>query len=515
MLTSKKLIELTGISRATLNNYVAMGILPSPQVRNPDNPEVRATRMGYFPESALDRIRMVQQLKREGLPMAAIVQKLGGIEPRTLLPTPSASTVTLPTLQGVRTGPTPSGFRPLSGLRVELSIDDFPGPAYMVNNRFELVWWNEKAVKEVFRMDGDMPADVESRNALNLLVEAYRDFSSEDLTARLQPHLEVAKRRLSHQTLIRIFSSLSARDLALIETLYAHAAVLQQDPIIHYPVSLPVVGGGTVNWDLYVCFYREGILFTYSPVTDSNDFLINFLAQRSQVIRELLRKRKPFLSHVAVMVADLQHSTRICAELPAEEYFELINNIWQESEPIFRKYYGTYGKHAGDGMVYYFFPQPDCDYTLNAIRCALELQARMRKLSQRWQARKGWLNDILLNIGLNEGQEWFGTFHAGAHVEFAVLGETINQAARISEFARHGSIWATKRMLNQISWEERQRIRFGIPRQLGNNDTLFVNDTYASVNSLLDTQGASYNKLTDIQALAITQIRSIHAETFE
>ncbi len=30
MLNSKQLIEITGISRATLNNYVALGILPKP-----------------------------------------------------------------------------------------------------------------------------------------------------------------------------------------------------------------------------------------------------------------------------------------------------------------------------------------------------------------------------------------------------------------------------------------------------------------------------------------------------
>ena len=35
MLNSKQLIETTNISRATLNNYVALGILPSPVIRAP------------------------------------------------------------------------------------------------------------------------------------------------------------------------------------------------------------------------------------------------------------------------------------------------------------------------------------------------------------------------------------------------------------------------------------------------------------------------------------------------
>ena len=35
LISSKEILELKGISRATLNNYVKMGILPRPVVRTP------------------------------------------------------------------------------------------------------------------------------------------------------------------------------------------------------------------------------------------------------------------------------------------------------------------------------------------------------------------------------------------------------------------------------------------------------------------------------------------------
>ncbi|MFM1897392.1 MAG: hypothetical protein RLZZ385_2466 [Pseudomonadota bacterium] len=506
MLNSKQLIEMTGISRATLNNYVALGILPSPVVKTPEAGEGRTTRLGYFPDEALSRIQQVQKMKKDGLSIAAIAKQLAPPH-RNQYPLSEHR----PQPQSV---PAPSkasqGREPLSNLSLELTVDNFPGPAYMVNNNFELIWWNDQAVNTIFqRQDSEMPGDVVSRNLLSLLFHAYRELDEDNLIDTLRPHLEAAKKRLTHQTLIKIYSSLNGEDLGLIESLYSNAESLGKDPIVHYPINLLTAEGNCVPCDLYVCFYREGILFTYSPIAEDSDYLLNFLAQRNQVIRELLRKRKPYLSHVAVMVADLQHSVRICSELPAEEYFELINYIWQESEPIFRKYYGTYGKHAGDGMVYYFFPQPDCDYIFNAIQCALELREMMRKLSAQWQARKGWFNELLLNIGLNEGQEWFGTFHAGAHVEFAVLGETINHAARISDFAHGGSIWITKTMLNQIPKDQRHRIHFGIPRKLGDDETIFVNDTYASVGNLLDHNPCANSKLRDVEMVAITQIRGI------
>ena len=35
MLNSLEVIQASGISRATLNNYIALGLLPRPLIRNP------------------------------------------------------------------------------------------------------------------------------------------------------------------------------------------------------------------------------------------------------------------------------------------------------------------------------------------------------------------------------------------------------------------------------------------------------------------------------------------------
>ncbi len=318
----------------------------------------------------------------------------------------------------------------------------------MVNNNFELIWWNNIAQHSFFNHNDELPGDLESRNLLQLLFGTESASDADRMGEILRPHLAAGKKRLSQQALMKIYSALDGNQLGILKDVYEQTQPVGKEPMIHFPTMLLDGDGELTPHDLYICFYREGIFFTYSPVVLDDNYLLEFLSKRNQVINELLKQRKPYLTDVTVMVADVQNSIKICSELPAEEYFELINNIWQESAPIFRKYYGTYGKHAGDGMVYYFFPQPDCDYKLNAIQCSLELQNMMKGITQQWQARKGWFSDIFLNIGLNEGQEWFGSYHAGGHVEFTVLGETINYASRISDFARNGSIWATKNMLN-------------------------------------------------------------------
>jgi DNA-binding transcriptional MerR regulator len=78
MLTSRTLLEATGISRATLNNYIAMGLLPKPQVKrmSPAPGEPAAT-LGYFPDWALDRIEQIQHLKKSGQALEDIRHALG------------------------------------------------------------------------------------------------------------------------------------------------------------------------------------------------------------------------------------------------------------------------------------------------------------------------------------------------------------------------------------------------------------------------------------------------------
>ena len=545
MLNSKQLIAEAGISRATLNNYIALGILPRPVVQRSGPEDGRAPRIGYFPKEALDLIAEVQRLKQEGLSMARIAARFRGdhAERATTAPTQAQEPVTSPPLSppespvasappvaAIETAapaaterratpgngiarpandPEPAktvGLTQQPGQPLRVTLADIPGPAYMVNNNFEVVWWNDQASHDLFGLSHGLQGAIEERNVFRLLMKAEAVRRAPGWQDLVSMHLGVAKQRMPRENLSAIYTSIGSGDAQLLEHLYDSAEPVEERPVAHRFVSVMDPSGEAVSCNLYASFFREGILFAYVPTTSDSTTLLDLLARREQVIRDLLQKRMPFLTHVGCLVADLQNSVQICAELPPEEYFALINHIWQASEPVFRKYYGTHGKHVGDGMVYYFFPQPDCSYVLNAIRCAHDLKEVMREVSREWQGRKNWLNDLYLNTGLNEGQEWFGTYHTATNLEFTVLGDTINHAARVSDFARFGSVWVTKNMLGRLSPEERQRVRFGIRRKAERGDDVFVSDLYARISSMVDLNEGQHVKFRDIATLAVTEV---------
>ena len=374
------------------------------------------------------------------------------------------------------------------GLRV--TIDRIDQPAYMVNYNLEITWYNEAARAWLGDFER-LPEESKARHVLQHLARGIFGQRADNQSVFNKLHWEAGRARLA--------------GTAMAGMTQMQEAGTAKGPISEYPINLRRGDNAEEYYSAYISYFREGMLFVYQPGRQQNGTLLDVLANRDEVIRDLLKNHLPVLTDLAVLVADLQSSTMICVQLPPEEYFELINNMWAAMEPIFRRYYGTHGKHVGDGLVYYFFPQPDCSYLLNAVRCASELRAEMRKISQSWQLRKNWGIDLKLKIGLHEGTEWLGTFHIDSKVEFTVLGDTINHAARLSDFAAGNTIWASKSLVSKLIPEERRKLRYGIRRRDADGLETLVEATFSPVSALVDHDHHG-KKMRDIAGMAVTEI---------
>ncbi len=466
--------------------------------------------MGYFPDDTVARIEQVQRWKKEGLTMAEMAARMGE--------TQFLAGVAAVEQAGPIAAAAPAPRAPVQEVPAEprrelrLTLEEVPHPAYMVNYNFELTWYNEAARSRMLQGLDELPANSEARNLFLLLFQGGSQPLDYFRTELLRIHLALAKSRLAKPAVLGLLRGLDREAFAQAQRQFDDATVpTERKSILDFSVELPDAAGRVENWHVFASFFREGIFIVYAPAEQYNASLLDFLSQRDVVIRDLMRNRLPVLTPLAVLVADLQNSVKICSELPPEEYFELINEIWTSMGPIFRKYYGTYGKHVGDGMVYYFFPQPDSDYIFNALACAQDLKVEIKKISKKWQLKKNWLNELYLNTGLHEGQEWLGTFQTATSVEFAVLGDTINHAARLSEFARFGTIWATKNLLSKLAPHKRAAVDFGISRRGEDEQEHFVASSYSQLGAMLDLTSERYEKLRDIAMLPITEIRAVKA----
>src|SRR5437867_2210852 len=145
MLTSLELMQATGVSRATLNNYIAQGLIPRPVVQKPTAQGLtRARQIGYFPQAAVSRIAHIQRLKKAGKSMAEIAHELQSES--------FESPATLDIEQATPSRSSPSSDAPpgqLDSGELRLTIDKIPYAAYLVNYNFEIIWHNEDARHEL------------------------------------------------------------------------------------------------------------------------------------------------------------------------------------------------------------------------------------------------------------------------------------------------------------------------------------------------------------------------------
>lgn len=518
MISSKDLMEKCDISRATLNNYISMGIIEKPDVVSIVEGQSSIPRLGFFPEETVEIISEVKKMKSEGYSMKEIATLIADrpkmaskVESNASdTPTPSDESFSdIDTHLEKDPSTATKGFvtNTPQNLSVEISLENLPGPAFMVNNNFELTWWNNEAKDSFFDLDAVLDHEIEARNIFHMLLNRDQAQQFVHFPQLLSLTMSAAKKRMSRAGLAKVYPYLNNEDVQVLSELYESTeAISDEADITHRIFDLHDESGENKTYTLYIVFFREGVFFAFQPGDADESCLVQLLSQRNHVIREVMKNRRPFLTNLVTMVADLQNSVQICAELPADEYFELINGIWQCAEFIFRKYNATHGKHVGDGMVYYFLPQPDSNYISNAINCSLELRSMMSEMTREWQKRKNWPHELKLNIGLNEGQEWFGTYHTGTQLEFTVLGDTINHAARLSDFARNGAIWATKNMVSKMARDDRRRLRYGIMRETLNGEQLFAPDLYSRISALVNLNEGKNQKFHDISALPVAEI---------
>ena len=478
LITSAEVLKKTGISRAILNEYIKMGILPGLVVQKTGQDTQGINQVSYFPESVVWRIELVKKLTREGEPLEKIAKQFAGNSSTVELFPFSNDKKQLNSEEDVsididETGDSESQNptalsvenRRRPGARIyerkndlKLTIADLDLPAYLVNHNFEVEWVNAKAEKMIFNAPVSSIENVESRNIFKLFFSFEFHSNLNNWKEIISYHMSYVRRRFDKHSLSKIYQGFSNPEIRFLEELYETAVDGIQIPFTNSPIHFERSDGTVEYFKIYSMRFREGLFFAYVPVDQEQSGILEFLSNRDVVINELLKHRMPALVSLCVLVADLQDSVRMSAELLPGEYFYLINDLWDSMAGCFEKFGGIYGKHTGDGMLYYFIKKAGTDYIMNSVGCALELRDKMKEFSSKWKIKKGWNEDLYLNIGINEGQEFFGTIRSAPTVEFTALGDSINYAGRLSDFARYGEIWTTRSVIGKMDSEKLKRI---------------------------------------------------------
>ena len=138
---------------------------------------------------------------------------------------------------------------------------------------------------------------------------------------------------------------------------------------------------------------------------------------------------------VTVLFCDIRGFTPLAERLSPEEVVMLLNEFYTLMIETTFKHDGTLDKFLGDAVMAVFgAPIAHPDHARRAIRTAIEMRNRIAELNER-RTREGKL-PIGIGIGMSLGEVVAGTVGTEDRMEYTVIGDSVNVAARLVENAR-------------------------------------------------------------------------------
>ena len=239
-----------------------------------------------------------------------------------------------------------------------------------------------------------------------------------------------------------------------------------------YTLPIPLVG--IVGWVLftYSQFFSSLVMWeVIRPAlamvgTYSGIFLYNFLIVEKDkrflkdtfgtyISPELIdqmfdAKEEPSLGgeegfHTAFFT-DIQSFSAFSEKLTAGDLVELLNDYLTEMTDILLDNKGTLDKYIGDAIVaFYGAPAPVNDHEYWACLTAVKMQERLAKLREKWQAEGDRWPEIVHNmqnrIGINTGKMVTGNMGSAMRMNYTMMGDTVNLAARLESSAKQYGIY--------------------------------------------------------------------------
>ena len=143
---------------------------------------------------------------------------------------------------------------------------------------------------------------------------------------------------------------------------------------------------------------------------------------------------------------DIQSFSGFSEKLSAPDLVELLNDYLTEMTDILLQNKGTLDKYIGDAIVaFYGAPAPVDEHEYWSCLTAVKMQERLAELREKWQSEGDRWPEIVHNmqnrIGINTGRLVTGNMGSTMRMNYTMMGDTVNLAARLEASAKQYGIY--------------------------------------------------------------------------
>jgi adenylate cyclase len=154
---------------------------------------------------------------------------------------------------------------------------------------------------------------------------------------------------------------------------------------------------------------------------------------------------------ITVIFSDVRGFTSFSEAHQPEEVVAMLNEILNSQVEILFKYNGTLDKFVGDEMMAFFGAPGEIhkdDHALVAVRTAVEIQAKMKELQKTWADTKK--DSLAIGVGINTGDMVVGNMGSLERMDYTVIGDNVNLAARLCSAASKNEILISESTYEQV-----------------------------------------------------------------
>lgn len=143
---------------------------------------------------------------------------------------------------------------------------------------------------------------------------------------------------------------------------------------------------------------------------------------------------------------DIQGFSTFSEKLDAQNLVVLLNEYLTAMTDILLQEKGTLDKYEGDAIIAFFgAPMPLADHATRACRVAHLMQERLLELRQKWASEGDkWpliVQQMRMRIGINSGEIVTGNMGSASRMNYTMMGDAVNLAARLEESAKQYGIF--------------------------------------------------------------------------
>ena len=184
-------------------------------------------------------------------------------------------------------------------------------------------------------------------------------------------------------------------------------------------------------------------------------------------------KQEPKLGGVAgyhtAFFSDIQSFSSFSEVLEPTRMVSLMNQYLTEMTDSLLEHKGTLDKYIGDAIVaFYGAPVSMENHEYHACLTALEMENKLVNMRQRWKEEGDWpdlVHNIRHRVGLNSGEMVTGNMGSAMRMNYTMMGDTVNLAARLEPAAKQYGVYifvaenTYKAVADQFDWRFLDYIR--------------------------------------------------------